>query len=275
MVDILKSPAGNTAQVINAIKNVRNAQDAVYGTKALKYKTALHYLQRTYPVPQAQWVKLGASPRSRAARYSQTGIPIPFNPYGPTMFNAITRLQPAVQWEGSARSVEDFVYKTGAAVGAVLIHLDAIQPGMHTVIDGMTVVDHMKSVLKAVNFRGGGACALHIGATPPVCADLAPEFNAFGAPVAVNELGNRHMGSLHAAFNNFVGQYATIVVMGFDSDICVRANLFGAPEYPANPVVGTSSLPPLTGQVDVVTSRALLVTVGTIGVAEYGLLSGL
>ena len=67
----------------------------------------------------------------------------------------------------------------------------------------------------------------------------------------------------------------TIVVMGFDSDICVRANMFGSQEYAANPVVGMSSLPPLTSQADVVTSRALLVTVGTVNGAEYGVLSGL
>jgi hypothetical protein len=276
LVDLLKSANGTATLVAAAITNLTNVADAVYGSKALKYKAPLHYLQRTYPVPQGQWVVLGASQRSRAARYSQAPLPPVFNSYGPGMYNNPQRLQPVVQWEGAVvLSVEDFVYTTPGAVGAVLIHVDAIQPGMHLIIDGMSVVDHMKSALKAVCFRNGGVCALHIGATPVVCAELLADYNAFPAPVAVNELGHRHMGSIHAAFNTFVGLYPTIVVMGFDSDICVRANMFGSQEYAANPVVGMSSLPPLTSQADVVTSRALLVTVGTVNGAEYGVLSGL
>lgn len=53
---------------------------------------------------------------------------------------------------------------------------------------------------------------------------------------------------------------AAVVVMGFDADICVRANLFGAPDH--LPAGGLA--PPLTSVANVVTSRALLVTGGTI-----------
>jgi hypothetical protein len=274
LLTVLNSAAGTAVQVATAITNLRNVVDATYGNKAIKYKVALHYLQRAYPVPLGQWVELGAT-RSRAVRYVQAAIPPVFNPVGPGMYNNVARLQPVCQWEGvPARSVEDFVYTAPAAVGAVLIHIDAIQGGMHQAIDGMRVVDHMKSVLKAVRHRNGGVCALHIGPTPPVCADLFPDYNAFAAPVAVNELGNRHMGAFHLAFNNFVALYPTIVVMGFDADICVHGNLFGMPEYPAPAPVGTNSLPPLTGQADVVTSRALLVTPGTINGNSYGLING-
>jgi hypothetical protein len=130
-------------------------------------------------------------------------------------------------------------------------------------------------VLRAIQHRGGGACALHIGATPPVMAALSTEFNACAPHVAVNELGHRHMGGIHAAFNNFVTNYPTVVVMGFDADVCVRANLFGATEYPANAVVGTSALTPIAAQANVVTSRAVLVTVGVIQQPEYGLIQNL
>lgn len=277
LLTVLNSASGTAGEVAAAITNLVNHPDAHHVNKANKYKTALHYLQRSYPIPQGQWVALGAA-RSRAVRYTQTPIPPVFNPYGPNMYNAnlFTRLQAACQWEGNpARSVEDFVYTAPAAVGAVLIHLDAVQLGMNDMIDGMRVVDHMKSVLKAIRHRNGGVCALHIGHTPPVCAALQPDFNAFPAPVPVNELGHRHMGSFHLAFRNFVTSYPTVVVMGFDASICVRGNLFGANEYPAPPVVlGTSSLPPITGLADVVTSRALLVSVGAINGQEYGLING-
>jgi hypothetical protein len=276
LVAILNSANGTANQVIQAINQVKAAADPVYVNKANKYKIALNFLQRTYPIPQGQWVRLGAQ-RSRAARFTQTAVPNPFNPFGPGMYNAVARVPSPSAWEGAgAQSIEDFIYTAAGPVGAVIIHMDAPQGGMETLIDGMKVIDHIKSVLVAIRHRAGGACALHIGNTVPVLAALQAEFNACVANnVVVNEQGHRHMGGFHAAFNNFVTAYATVVVMGFDADVCVRANLFGATEYAANPQAGDSSLTPITGQADVVTSRAVLVTPGTIGTAEYGVLRGL
>jgi hypothetical protein len=275
LVAILRDVNGTAAQVTGAIATLRGRQDAAYGNKANKYKKALNFLQRTYPIAQNQWAALGAT-RSRAIRFTQTPMPATFNPYGPDMHRNFQRLQPASQWVGPhVSSVEDFVYQSAAPVGAVLIHVDAVQGGMQTLIDGMTVIDHMKSVLTAIRHRNGNVCALHIGNTQPVCQALQPEFNAFAAPVAVNEPGHRHMGSVHAGFRNFIGQYQTVVVMGFDASICVRGNLFGATEYPHPPVaLGTSSLPPITSLANVVTSRALLVSMGAINGAEYGAING-
>ena len=273
LVAILNSPNGTANQVVAAINRIKATADPVYVNKANKYKNALHFLQRTYPVPLGQWVTLGAA-RARAARYTQAAMPPAFNPLGPGMYNGVQRLRPANQWEGAAaQSVEDFIYTAPGPVGAVLIHVDGHQNGMDVVVDGMRVIDHMKATLRAVQHRGGGACALHIGNTPPVLPALQVEFNACVANrVVVNEQGHRHMGGFHAAFNNFVAGYATVVVMGFDADVCVRANLFGTTEHPANAVVGTPALTPITAQADVVTSRAVLVTMGVIQQAEYGVL---
>lgn len=60
--------------------------------------------------------------------------------------------------------------------------------------------------------------------------------------------------------------------------MCVHANLFGATEYPDNPAKDTSSVTPITAQVDVVTSRAVLVNTDVQNSslpAEYGLLQNL
>ena len=279
LITVLDSATGNAAQVAAAITNIRAAADATYVNKANKYRQALTYLQRTYPVPLGQWVPLGAS-RARAVRYTQAPMPLNFNPHGPGMYNNVQRVVPASAWEGAvAQSVEDFIYRSIVPVGAVLIHVDAHQGGMDTLIDGVTVLTHMKRVLRAIADRGWGACALHIGATPPVLPALQPEFNACPAHPAVNETGHRHMGGAHAAFNNFVTGYATVIMMGFDADVCVRANLFGATEYPVNPLGGppapnTPALAPVCTQADVVTSRAVLVTPGTIGIADYGPIVG-
>ncbi|MBZ2185083.1 MAG: hypothetical protein K7J46_10250 [Bryobacter sp.] len=278
LVAILNSPNGNANQVALAITRIRSTADVLFVNKANKYKSALHFLQRTYPIPLAQWVTFGAQ-RGRAIRFTQTPMPGVFNPYGPAMYanGNVTRLQPQNQWEGAAaQSVEDFVYTAAGPIGVVLIHLDGYQNGMHERVDGIRVIDHMQNVLVAVRHRGGNACALHIGNTPPVLPALAMEFNAFGVNrVIVNEQGHRHMGSFHAAFNQFVTAYATVVVMGFDADNCVRANLFGTKEYAANAVQGTNSLTPITAQADAVTSRAVLVTGGVINSAEYGLIQNL
>jgi hypothetical protein len=275
LVAILNSPTGNAIQVATAINQIKAAADPVYINKANKYKNALHFLERTYPIPLGQWVTLGAQ-RSRAVRYTHVPMPPAFNPYGPTMYNVVARLQPASQWEGvAAQSVEDFIYTAAAPVGAVLIHMDAQQNGMDVMVDGMRVIDHIKSVLRAIQHRAGGVCALHIGNTQPVLPALQTEYNAIANRIAVNEPGFRHMGGFHAAFNNFVTGFATVVVMGFDADVCVRANLFGATEYPANAVLGTSAITPIAAQSDIVTSRAVLVTTGTIQQAEYGLIQGL
>jgi hypothetical protein len=134
------------------------------------------------------------------------------------------RLTAPNNWEpaAAAESVEDFIYKNPAAVGVVLIHLSAVEPRMDTIFDGMTVTDHMKSVLRAVAHRNGGACALHLTNTA-VCAPLVPDYNAVPVRVEVRENAGRHMGSRNAAFNTFIGNYQTIIVLGFHADICVRA----------------------------------------------------
>ncbi|WP_293935612.1 hypothetical protein [Iodobacter sp.] len=274
LVAVLNDPAGTTLQVVAEIVRIRGLPDAVYVNKANKYKKALHYLQRMYPVPRAQWVPLYAQ-RARAVRYTQAAMPVAFNPLGPGMYNQTHRIHPVCQWEGAPNplSVEDFIYTTAGAVGVVMIHLTGTPNGIYERVDGMRVVDHMKSVLTAIEYRNGGVCALNIGAAP-LCPDLQAEFNLC-ANMLVIELGARHMGGVHAAFNTFVTGFATIVVMGFDADICVRANLFGTAEHVAGSAVGASSVAPLTTQADVITSRAMLVTVGQISGVEYGLIQGL
>jgi len=279
LIAVLKNPAAYAAQVVQAITALKARTDPMYGNKANKYKNALHYLMRTYTIAPSHWVGLGAGPKCRALRFTRTALPAVFNPYTVPLNYSAPQVRHAApnNWEpaAAAESVEDFIYKNPAAVGVVLIHLSAVEPGMDTIFDGMTVTDHMKSVLRAVAHRNGGACALHLTNTA-VCGPLVPDYNAVPVRVEVHEHTPKHMGSRHAAFNTFIGNYQTIIVMGWDANICARANLFGTFEWPDGAMPGTNSLPPLVSQANVVTSRALLVTLGVIdSMPQYGQLQNL
>ncbi|MFN7542901.1 MAG: hypothetical protein ACK5TN_08915 [Acidobacteriota bacterium] len=136
----------------------------------------------------------------------RTRIPAVFNAYGPTMNGNAQRLQPHNQWAGAAaQSVGDFVDSTTGPVRGVLIHLDEYQNGMDERVDGIRVIHDLKSVLVAVQHRGGSVCALHIGNNQAVSPALAQELNAFELNrVEVNAQGQRHMRGLDAAFQQFV-----------------------------------------------------------------------
>jgi len=66
-----------------------------------------------------------------------------------------------------------------------------------------------------------------------------------------------------------------IVVMGFDADICVHANVFGSKQYvkesvPVGALTPPQLLPALLGEKDIVTSRPLLIGTGVILRPEWG-----
>ncbi len=122
---------------------------------------------------------------------------------------------------------------------------------------------------------------LHIHANPPVCGQLQTEVNLFpgNLTTSVNETGNAHMGNRHQAFRDFVNNNGTMIVMGFDANVCVRANLFGAEEYYDDNIGNAhKTVPPIVSMADVVTSRAMLVSATPIAPiqhqGEYGALLG-
>ena len=75
-------------------------------------------------------------------------------------------------------------------------------------------------------------------------------------------------------YRTFAAAHNNVVVMGFDANICVNANLFGSRET----MPDGSFIPPLTSMTNVVTSRAVLATTGAIypfhNQGEYGVLNG-
>lgn len=176
------------------------------------------------------------------------------------------------------KTVEEYLYTANERVGIVIIHMGKSQPAMFDRRDGWTVLSHMKSVLRAASIKGNDICVLHLDENP-VCCELAEDVENFGKKVGrlnIRETGNSHMGGRHEEFRNFVTQHDIVVVMGFDANVCVKANLFGTKEYYVDTQDEHATVPPILSQANVVTSRALLVGHGVINHCEaYGELSGI
>jgi hypothetical protein len=280
LIAILKDPNGTANQVVQAIDNLTRTADAQYRNKANKYKEALYFLQHDYPIPTVNRVSINPQ-ASEAVRFTQTPVPPGFNQFGPAMYGHTDRLvAPSASLH---QTIEEFIYTAPAIpavnIGIVMIHLGAFQQSMLDRYDGWRVLDHMNSVLRVGWNCHCDLCILHMGAQPEVCPELDPEVSYFFHRVTVHELGHAHMGNSHPSFLQFMQTHNPVVVMGFDANICVRANLFGTNEY--MPHIGPgpdphTPVPPIVSVTDVVTSRAVLVCNGPIypvnHQGEYGVL---
>lgn len=261
LIAVLQSATGNAAQVAAAVTALPLA-------KALKYKTALYFLQGTYPGLAAGTVQFGPLGKSNAARFTQTAMPAAFNPALPAQDRVVAASAFLNQ------TVEQFILSAPVPPGIILIHLSAWIPNMNDVFEGAKVVDHMKSVLRVGLDNGCDLCVLYQNA-PVVCPQLDAEVNAF-LPRTASHVHPQHMGARNANFRAFAATRPTVIVMGFDASVCVRANIFGSPERMPPGTPAAAWVAPIVTLTDVVTSRAVLVTSGNITPiahrGEYGVL---
>ncbi|MCP4109522.1 MAG: hypothetical protein GY749_29035 [Desulfobacteraceae bacterium] len=156
----------------------------------------------------------------------------------------------------------------------MLIHLSGFDDeSMTQVYKGRRVVDHINSVLRIGRLCGCDLLCLYMKSNP-VCNELRDSANAFEARKTDLFIHPKHMGGCSFVYRNFANTHNNVVVMGFDANICVNANLFGCPEK----MPDESFVPPLTSMTNAVTSRAVLVTRGVIypfgHQGEYGVLIG-
>lgn len=313
LLKALEKPVEEPEEVIDAVRDLAKQKDKTYVTKANKYKRALLFLQNTYPKFQekGQWVSIvpAGSKVTQAVKYDKKDMPNAFNEYiemqplteelekqktieilqkQASMLNGqialeyqennIDRLVTQSTWLNM--TVEEFLYTSNERIGIVLIHMGKFQPPMYDLKDGWTVLSHMQSVLRAASLKGNDICVLHLDKNP-VCRDLAEDVESFGKKdqegrIEIRETGNAHMGGRQKEFREFIARHNTIVVMGFDANVCVKANLFGTKEYYDDTQNAHATVPPILSQANVVTSRALLVGNGVINHCEaYGELSGI
>jgi hypothetical protein len=264
LINVLNNVAGTGVQVCTAIA-------ALPADKVKRYLDPLYYLLSTYPglpANAATNLHMGALDKTNAALYQTTPRPPNFNPSGPV--NARVFVTPPSAFANL--TLEQYILGNRATTGVLLIHLSSPQPGMDSLFNGRSTITHIKSVLRTARLTGCPVCALTMEANSDVCPFLRPEYNQIHNPIRVYE-PHTHMGGNHLAFRNFAASRANIVVMGFDANVCVFANVFGSMET----MPDGSFKPALVSMGNVVMSRAGLVGTGgvssntpTFGQAEYG-----
>lgn len=303
LIEVLNRDHYSPEDVRRNIQTLAATSDATYLTLANKFRQALWYLQETYPIKTDKWVSVVPNESlSSAAYYEKTNMPANFNTYQipPQTLTEQEEIEATKQkiirqasgidrtltiedtdhlmtkncWLG--KTIEEHIITSDYKPGVILIHLGDYRNGMETMIDGYPVVEHIKSVLRVAQKEDGDLCNLHMTQDKNICNELRNDVAAFAANriVDISE-PERHMGGRHQAFRDFVKNHNYVIVMGFDADICVRANLFGAPEHYGNK---HTTVPPILSMANVVTSRAVLVSKGQIGggkeYKEYGVLLG-
>jgi hypothetical protein len=271
---------------------VKRQNDGLYRNKANKYKDALYHLVQTLNI--AQHFSVGGTTATNACRFQRTNVPGNFDPgNSPPEARDITRMVVPSAWQN--RTIEDTVAR-GLVDGIVVIHMSAFDGNaMNQAFDGWKTIDHMNSVLRVARRR---VPAVPLALVEINNADVCAQFNEAAAyPGRQRCSVNRpnpdgvHSAQLSQDFRNWLAGKQNVVVMGYDGDICVRANLFGVQETIApahgvgpyfmrgNPAVPKRWVRPLVSAVNVETSRALLATGGNLTpvnhVGEYGPLHGL
>lgn len=259
LINVLRDNNGTAVQVQQALQNLP-------ANKVAKYREAIWYLQATYPGLAAMTLPMGDLGKTQAAEYTQTAVPLNYDPSA----RPPRRNRPHSAWLN--QSIEQWLLTAPGTKGILLIHLSDYQAPMDEDFNGRRVVDHINSVLRIGRLCGCDLLCLYMQGNP-VCAELADAANAYGQSKTDLLIAIHHMGGRNPVYRNFAATHNHVVVMGFDANVCVNANLFGSPEL----MPDDSFVPPLTSLTNVVTSRAVLVTEGQIfpfdNQNEYGVLN--
>lgn len=185
-------------------------------------------------------------------------------------------------------TVEDYMLKNPATTRLFLIHVSAHQNGMDQTYDGRTCVEHINSVLElGAKLRMKLAILQEPSVNPATKTAMNAVFDGFKHGVGqydeeratVINGGMNHTGWSDPAFGAWINVASTrsLVVIGCDADICVRANVFGSTEFvdstsPLGTVTPPRLVPALLERKDIVTSRPMLIAAGKVQQAEWDLL---
>jgi hypothetical protein len=157
------------------------------------------------------------------------------------------------------KSLEHYIFENRATVAGVLIHMGQKVSEMDNLVEGVSHTEHIISVINALAGVNAPLCVL-LQNTDTVCAQLREPVSRCNTTTVIEKKG--HMGGQKAEFQEFVSG-KTIIMMGYDGDVCVAANTFGSDEL-MHTTVGLQSkgrlVTPIINLADVVTSRAVLVT---------------
>lgn len=267
LIDILDATGGTATQV-------RDAINALPTDKKQKYSEALVWLRMTYPgLPAMQLTGGTGLGKRNAAQFLRT-LALHERYAKDYTGEKAAALYAKGGWAPTAatasnflgKSLEHYILET-AGLGAVMIDVGDKVPQMDLVVDGASHLDHLNSTMRALAFKGAPLCVLH-QKDSTVCAELATAANRCTTTYVKVPTG--HMGGASQVFQDFVDRFTTVVVMGFDGDVCVGANVFGSPELRPDRTL----IEPIITKANVVTSRAVLVGTTLTKVQEWSCLFG-
>jgi hypothetical protein len=256
----------DTLKTLDVIKELLKLPEG----KVTKYRDAIDHLLATYPMLTPHMLPGKALKEARAARFPKVMIDLQngdakkfVKGTPPTAFLDMT--------------CEGFLANNaGSNNGVVLIHLCAYSPGLDNVYNGKKVIDHIKSVLSVAASTNTPVCSLSMTDGREICTELQDVYKAHPNTTSVFYRGG-HMGTPHDDFFNFVNTKDNCIVLGFDGTVCVHANIFGGHGHETR--LGQPA-PPIITLANVITSRAVLSTVGDLRPKqnwdnnEYGVLFG-
>lgn len=263
---------GDTTPILvrQAIAALGRTKDAGHGSKLRKYRRAIAFLENTFPIaPGLRQAPTGMA--IEGVRFVRNPTPPAANFVGNNIDFRSLVLATSAARIGLDMTVPDFMEANAASTRVLLIHLGGAQADMGFSWDGVTALEHMNAVLDTAAAHQIRVCILRDPHTQPrgtalptpanaVCDGLRDAVNRIpGTHVWVADGGNQHSAFHDPAFRAWAADpsVSSIVVMGFDADICVRGNVFGVAEVDAaaNP---PRVVPALINFADVVTARPLL-----------------
>ncbi|MFC1749675.1 hypothetical protein ACFL2V_12815 [Pseudomonadota bacterium] len=184
---------------------------------------------------------------------------------GPDKFKM---LEPETRYLGM--TVEQFIWEHHGKVGIILIHLGKIVEGIDMQMGGKSCADHINSVLNVAAKKNLKLCALHLFEGNYVNSLLSEAYQKVGQRTTVYR-PDKHEGGDIKAFKDFADAHDVCVVMGWDADVCVSANVLGSASFDDST---NRLITPILGRTDVVTARPLIITIGDLGNEEWGVLRG-
>ncbi len=279
LIDLLLDPKGAAHTVGAVLRQISVA-------KQKKYWQALLYLRQTYPALPIIALQGGSNlGKLNAAKFEKNLVlPASWNEdfsggpganklmkkvgYGE---DAPYQFQREIAANSNAfinKTLEQYIYENSATVGGVLIHMGSHVDSLDYLVGGVSHCNHLISVIEALAVANAPLCIL-LQNTDTVCGSLRAAV-AKCTTTVVRE-GTGHMGGKNDAFQLFVQSKTTMIMMGYDGDVCVGANSFGTGELTA----AGKLVVPVIHQANIVTSRAVLVTNGVLNkVDKWGVLLG-
>lgn len=256
--------------------------------KVNQYKDPLYYLIGTWEntgTLSGTDIRFPALENAEAGRFWKTALPTNYNPARQksntspkedlSKLSEAARLELALLDQGRGdrivphcahlyMTVEQFLLTHGGRAGVLMIHMEKPDKiGLEMKFNGHTCLNHIQSVLRVAALKECDLCILN-QCGPKLTEKLERQLSSYGGEKKTTVIVPKgHMGGRDAQFRNFMQSHEEVVVIGFDANVCVDANLFGSIEFMKEGNV-LRFIPPVITQTDVVTSRAILVSPGKI-----------